>query len=214
METINSQIKENILFRIIENAIKGDEEKLFAYANKFRKEFIKEPMFDEETFRKLIHNYLHPEDGNWATMDGKDNSFRYLDYLNEMDRNRRMDVYVKKRERINGFKDLEDGWDGRGAPTIKTNAIKNAHSLIDLYEEFNLDIGKWSFNPGVNGDVLIDYKGDNVSSIFLIDDCTFTYYLEYPDDDTNILGAYDIPFEVYNVFSLMRFAEVTKKGKP
>lgn len=71
METINSQIKENILFRIIENAINGDEEKLFSYANKFRKEFIDNPMFDEDTFRKLIHNYLHTEDGNWATMDDR-----------------------------------------------------------------------------------------------------------------------------------------------
>lgn len=196
METINSQIKENILFRIIENAIKGDEEKLFSYANKFRKEFIKDPMFDEDTFRKLIHNYLHPEDGNWATMD------KY----------RRMDVYVKKRERINSFKDLKDGWDGRGAIAISTNAIKNAHSILDLYEEYELDISKWSFHPGVNGEVLICYKGDNAQATFLIYDSEFTYFIEHMDE--YIKGNDGVTFNEYQVFTLMRYVEDKKMGKP
>lgn len=196
METINSQIKENILFRIIENAIKGDEEKLFAYANKFRKEFIEEPMFDEKTFRKLIHNYLHPEDGNWATMD------KY----------QRIDAYVKKRERINSFKDLKVGWDGRGAINISTNAIKNAHSIIDLYEEFELDISKWSFHPGVNGEVLICYKGDNAQSNFLIFDSEFTYFIEHMDE--YIKGNDGVTFNEYQVFTLMRYVEDKKMGKP
>ena len=196
METINSQIKENILFRIIESAIKGDEEKLFSYANKFRKEFIKDPMFDEDTFRKLIHNYLHPEDGNWATMD------KY----------RRMDVYVKKRERINSFKDLKDGWDGRGAIAISTNAIKNAHSILDLYEEYELDISKWSFHPGVNGEVLICYKGDNAQATFLIYDSEFTYFIEHMDE--YIKGNDGVTFNEYQVFTLMRYVEDKKMGKP
>ena len=196
METINSQIKENILFRIIENAIKGDEEKLFAYANKFRKEFIDNPMFDEETFRKLIHNYLHPEDGNWATMD------KY----------RRMDVYVQKRERVDSFEDLKRNWDGRGALNISTNAIKHAHSIIDLYEEFELDISKWSFNPGVNGEVLIHYRGDNALSSFYIYDREFTYVIEY--GDSLIKGNAETPFNAYEVFSWMRYVEDIKMGKP
>lgn len=196
METINSQIKENILFRIIESAIKGDEEKLFSYANKFRKEFIKDPMFDEDTFRKLIHNYLHPEDGNWATMD------KY----------RRMDVYVKKRERINSFKDLKDGWDGRGAIAISTNAIKNAHSILDLYEEYELDISKWSFHPGVNGEVLICYNGNNAQSTFLIYDSEFTYFIEHMDE--YIKGNDGVTFNEYQVFTLMRYVEDKKMGKP
>ena len=192
---INSQIKENILFRIIENAIKGDEKKLFSYANKFRKEFIDNPMFDEDTFRKLIHNYLHPEDGNWATMD------KY----------QRVDVYVKKRERINSFGELKDGWDGRGAIVISTNAIKNAHEIIFLFEEFELDISKWSFNPGVNGEVLIDYRGDNALSSFYIYDRDFSYFIEH--GDSYIKGNAETPFNAYEVFSLMRYVEDKNAAK-
>lgn len=192
---INSQIKENILFRIIENAIKGDEKKLFSYANKFRKEFIDNPMFDEDTFRKLIHNYLHPEDGNWATMD----------------KFRRMDVYAKKRGRIDSFKELKDGWDGRGAIVISTNAIKNAHKIVDLYEEFELDISKWSFNPGVCGEVLIDYKGDNALSNFLIHDSEFSYFIEFNGEP--IKGTANAEFNKWHVFSLMRYVEYKNAAK-
>ena len=198
METINSQIKENILFRIIENAIKGDEEKLFSYANKFRKEFVEQPMFDEDTFRKLIHNYLHPEDGNWATMD----------YKNK----KRIDEYERKRERVDSFENLKRNWDGRGALNISTNAIKNAHEIIFLFEEFELDISKWSFNPGVNGEVLIDYKGDNALSSFYIYDRDFSYFIEY--GDSHIKGNAETPFNAYEVFSWMRYVEDMKMGKP
>lgn len=195
METINSQIKENILFRIIENAINGDEKKLFSYANKFRKEFIDNPMFDEDTFRKLIHNYLHPEDGNWATMD----------------KFRRMDVYAKKRERIDSFKELKDGWDGRGAIVISTNAIKNANDIVSLYEEFEFDISEWSFNPGVCGEVLIDYKGDNALSNFLIHGSEFSYFIEFNGEQ--IKGMTNVEFNKWHVFSLMRYVEYKNAAK-
>lgn len=198
METTNSQIKENILFRIIENAIKGDEEKLFSYANKFRKEFVEQPMFDEDTFRKLIHNYLHPEDGNWATMD----------YKNK----KRIDEYERKRERVDSFENLKRNWDGRGALNISTNAIKNAHEIIFLFEEFELDISKWSFYPGVNGEVLIDYKGDNALSCFYIYDRDFSYFIE--QGDSHIKGNAETPFNAYEVFSWMRYVEDKKMGKP
>ena len=197
METINSQIKENILFRIIENAINGDEEKLFSYANKFRKEFIDNPMFDEDTFRKLIHNYLHPEDGNWATMD----------YKNK----KRIDEYERKRERVDSFENLKRNWDGRGALNISTNAIKNAHEIIFLFEEFELDISKWSFNPGVNGEVLIDYRGDNALSSFYIYDRDFSYFIEHGDG--YIKGNAETPFNAYEVFSWMRYVEDKNAAK-
>ena len=197
METINSQIKENILFRIIENAIKGDEKKLFSYANKFRKEFIDNPMFDEDTFRKLIHNYLHPEDGNWTTMD----------YKNK----KRIDEYERKRERVDSFENLKRNWDGRGALNISTNAIKNAHEIIFLFEEFELDISKWSFNPGVNGEVLIDYRGDNALSSFYIYDRDFSYFIEH--GDSYIKGNAETPFNAYEVFSWMRYVEDKNAAK-
>lgn len=192
---INSQIKENILFRIIENAINGDEEKLFSYANKFRKEFIDNPMFDEDTFRKLIHNYLHPQDGNWATMD------KY----------QRIDVYVKKRERIDSFKELTTNWDNRGAIPISANAIKNANDIVSLYELFEFDISEWSFNPGVCGEVLIDYKGDNVLSNFLIHDSKFSYFIEFNGEQ--IKGTANVEFNKWHVFSLMRYVEYKNAAK-
>lgn len=195
METIESQIKENTIFRIIESAIKGDEEKTFVYANKLRKVCVGYPMFDEDTFRKIIHGYFHPEDAHPATMD-------------EI-REKRIEGYIKKHERVDGFGKLKDGWDGRGAIRISTNAIEHAHEIINLFALLERDISKWGFFPGVCGEVCIDYKGENAKSTFMIYDCEFSYFVE--DDGEQLKGTSNAEFNADRVVNLMKYVEDVNK---
>ena len=125
---------------------------------------------------------------------------------------KRIKGYEDKHKRIHSFGELKTNWDNRGAITISANAIKNANEIIFLFEEFELDISKWSFNPGVNGEVLIDYRGDNALSSFYIYDRDFSYFIEHGDG--YIKGNAETPFNAYEVFSWMRYVEDMKMGKP
>lgn len=76
---------------------------------------------------------------------------------------------------------------------------------------FEFDISEWSFNPGVCGEVLIDYKGDNALSNFLIHDSEFSYFIEFNGEP--IKGTANAEFNKWHVFSLMRYVEYKNAAK-
>lgn len=119
--------------------------------------------------------------------------------------------YENKHKRIDSFGELKANWDNRGAITISTNAIKNTNDIVSLYEWFEFDISEWSFNPGVCGEVLIDYKGDNALSNFLIHDSEFSYFIEFNGEP--IKGTANAEFNKWHVFSLMRYVEYKNAAK-
>lgn len=63
-------MKTNVIFRILEHAIKGHEDKCLVYCEKAYDLLPHdENEMDKNKFLDCCRSYFHPEDGKWATQD-------------------------------------------------------------------------------------------------------------------------------------------------
>lgn len=78
--------------------------------------------------------------------------------------------------KVDELRCLKENWDGRGAQPISETAIINLLRLMKLCPK----LIKWQVSPGVNGDIFMNYKGENVLSggIVLLPNNKYVYYAE------------------------------------
>ena len=62
--------------------------------------------------------------------------------------------------KVDELRRLEENWDYYGAQPISETAIINLLRLMKLFPKLT----KWQVSPGVNGDIYMNYKGENVLS--------------------------------------------------
>ena len=79
-------------------------------------------------------------------------------------------------DKLKELLDLEDNWDKRGSKKIGEKAI---HNLRLIWFEFNgkWDFETWSIFPGVNGDIIVMHKDDDIDVEIIINpDDTYTWF--------------------------------------
>ena len=88
------------------------------------------------------------------------------------------------------FKDLKDNWDGYGAQAPDWNAIDAAIIFLDKVND--LDLPLYFVAPGVNGEVMIEFKvgNDKAAEIYFNPDNS-TEMLLFVGDDGFFEGTLD-----------------------